>query len=61
MKFFELFSPKLNAFLGDFQTDQPMFPFLVETLEKLLRIFMNMQGVMQKIFISAITTEIKHF
>ena len=51
MKFFEPFSSKLNEFLRGFQTDQPMFPYLVETLEKLLRIFTAMQGVIQKIFL----------
>ena len=34
MKFLELLSSKLNEFLGGFQTDQPMFPFLAETFEK---------------------------
>ena len=35
-------SSKLNEFLRGFQTDQPMVPFLAETLETLLRSFMHM-------------------
>ena len=35
-------SSKLNEFLRGFQTDQPMVPFLAETLKTLLRSFMHM-------------------
>ena len=43
MEFLNLLSSKLNEFLIIFKTDQPpMLPFLAETLEKLLRSFMNM-------------------
>ena len=42
MKFSELLPPQLNEFLRVFQTEQPMVPFLAETLETLLRSFMNM-------------------
>ena len=48
MKLFEFLSGKLNKFLRGFQTDQPMVPFLCETLEELLRSIMDM-------FISAST------
>ena len=41
MKFLELLSSKLNDFLRDFQTDQPMVSFLAGTLETLLRSFRN--------------------
>ena len=41
MKFLELLSSKLNEFLRGFQTDQPRTLFLAETLETLLRSFMN--------------------
>ncbi|XP_065665582.1 uncharacterized protein LOC136087006 [Hydra vulgaris] len=39
LKFFEEISANLNAFLVSFQTDKPMTPFLVVTLEELLRNF----------------------
>ena len=42
MKFLELLSSKLNEFLRGFQTDQPMVPFLAETLKTVFRSFMNM-------------------
>ena len=42
MNFLELLSSKLNKLLRGFQTDQPIIPFLAETLETLFRSFMNM-------------------
>ncbi|XP_047133532.1 uncharacterized protein LOC124811633 [Hydra vulgaris] len=39
LKFFEEISGSLNTFLVSFQTDKPMTPFLVVTLEELLRNF----------------------
>ena len=42
MKLLELLSSKLNEFSGGFLTDQSMVAFLADTLETLLRSFMNM-------------------
>ena len=42
MNFLELLSSKLNNLLRGFQTDQPIIPFLAETLETPFRSFMNM-------------------
>ena len=42
MKFMEFLAHKLNTFLRGFQTDQPMVPFLCETLEDLARSILGM-------------------
>ena len=42
MKLIEYLTNKLNEFLREFQTDQPMLPFLCGTLQKILRSIMNM-------------------
>ena len=41
MKLIQFLSSKLNEFLWRFQTDQPMVPFLAETLENTLRSITN--------------------
>ena len=41
-KFVEFIAEKLNTFLCGFQTDQPMVPFLCDTLKELLLSLMNM-------------------
>ena len=41
-KFVEFIAERLYKFLRDFQTDQPMVPFLCETLKELLLSLMNM-------------------
>ena len=41
-KFVEFIAEKLNTFLRGFQTDQPMVPFLCDTLKELLLSLMNM-------------------
>ena len=41
-KFVEFIAQKLNCFLRGFQTDQPMVPFLSDTLKELLLSLMNM-------------------
>ena len=51
MKLIEYLFSKVNEFLRDFQTDQPIVPFLAETLETLIMSFMNMfilKNVMDK-------------
>ena len=40
-KFVEFIAEKLNTFLRGFQTDQPMVPFLCDTLKELLLSLMN--------------------
>ena len=42
MKLIEYLASKLNEFLRGFQTDQPMLPFLCDTLQKNPRSIMNM-------------------
>ena len=54
--FFEEVAKSLNAFLVLFQTDNPMVPFLVETLEKLIRSLFSefiLKGVVAKYSTSA--------
>jgi hypothetical protein len=49
--FFEEVAKKLNEFLVVFQTDQPMAPFLVETLDGVIRFFLEkfmLKAVMDK-------------
>ena len=51
LAFFEEVSRKLNKFLCRFQTDAPMVPFLVDTIEKVLRDFCSkfiLDDVMKK-------------
>ena len=41
LKYFEMVSGKLNAFLRAFQTDSPMIPFLADTLGGVVRDFLS--------------------
>ena len=52
--FFEQVAKKLNDFLVLFQTDKPMAPFLAESLEELLRYFMD-QFILKRVLEKAST------